>query len=192
MNRGIALLCAMTALPVIACSGDNSGPLVYTDPPDRGALRLVRNPAATSRHMKLDLVVGDSALTGYSVGFDLPLDVTKVTLGPFSPGAALDPGADPVAAAATIATGGPLAGMLVVGQSQKASGTGAVAVDTTLRPGTLLFTIELDVTLPLVEGAVFDGTARDFVLPSGGLRDRLGLTVVTPGEVQIGKLEVRR
>ncbi|HET7505632.1 MAG TPA: hypothetical protein VFK02_31650 [Kofleriaceae bacterium] len=192
MSRWTARLCAIAVLPVIACSGGRSGPLVYTDPPDRGALRLVRNDAATARHMLLDLVVGDAALTGYSVGFDLPLDATKVTLGTFSPGTALDPGAEPIAAAATIATEGPLAGMLVVGQSQKAGGAGAVAGDTTLGPGTLLFTIELDVTLPLVEGVVFDGTAKDFVLPSGGLRDRLGLTVVTPGEVQIGRLEVQR
>ena len=35
-------------------------------------------------------------LTGYSVGFDLPLDDTKVTLGAFTPGTALDPGSAPV------------------------------------------------------------------------------------------------
>ena len=37
-------------------------------------------------------------------------------------------------------------------------------------------------------GIVFDGTKAGFVLPSGGLRNRAGLTVVDPSGVAIGKL----
>jgi hypothetical protein len=38
---------------------------------------------------------------------------------------------------------------------------------------------------------VFDGTADDFVLPSGGMRSRAGTTVVAADEVAIGTLELR-
>jgi hypothetical protein len=175
-------------LGLAACGSD--GPLIYSDPSPGGALRLVENPKATPKAMKLDLVVGDAALTGYSTGFDLPLDATKVTLGTFTPGTALDPGSAPAAAAAIIPTQGPLAGTLVTAQSQKASGAGAVATDTVLAPKTVLYTIELDVVEPLKAGVVFDGTAKAFVLASGGLRDKAGLTVVDPSQVKIGKLEV--
>jgi hypothetical protein len=40
------------------------------------------------------------------------------------------------------------------------------------------------------DGVVFDGTAADFHLPSGGMRDRSGTTVVEATDVAIGKLEV--
>jgi len=142
--------------------------------------------------VKLDLVVGDTALTGYSVGFDLPLDDTRVVLGGLTPLTALDPGTDPVAAKATLPQKGPLAHMLVVGLSQKADGTGAVATDTELKPGAKLLTIELDLVQNAEKGVVFDGTASGFVLPSGGLRDRAGNAVVAPADVAIGKLEVKR
>ena len=39
-------------------------------------------------------------------------------------------------------------------------------------------------------GIIFDGTDPAFVLPSGGLRDRAGNTVVAPADVAIGRLEV--
>src|SRR5262245_55097795 len=173
-------------------AGDTGGPLalVYTDPPG-GALRLVKNAGATGTAMVLDLVVGDAPLTGYSTGFDLPLDTSKVTLGAFTPRSALDPGSAPRAAAAVIATQGPLRGMLVVGQSQKATGTGAVPTDTVLAPNTVLFSVELDLVQPRLGGVVFDGTASGVRLPSGGLRSKAGLTIVDSPQVKIGKLEVR-
>jgi hypothetical protein len=186
----VSRLISMCTLVIAAAACGSDGPLVYSDPPSGGALRLVKNPKATPKAMKLDLIVGDAALTGYSTGFDLPLDAKKVTLGTFTPGTALAPGSAPVAAAATIATEGPLAGVLVTGQSQKAAGAGAVPADTILAPNTVLYTIELDVVEPLVGGVVFDGTAKSFVLPSGGLRNKAGLTVVDPSQVKIGKLEV--
>jgi hypothetical protein len=191
MNRLVSL-CAL-AIATSACGGGTDAPapgLGYTDPPAGGALRLVKNPKATPKAMMLDLVVGDAALTGFSTGFDLPLDTTKVTLGLFTPGTVLSPGTAPVAAAATMPSQGALAGTLVIGLTQKASGTGAIATDTALPPKTVLFTVELDAVQPFAAGVVFDGTAAGFALPSGGLRNKAGMTVVDASAVKIGKLEV--
>jgi hypothetical protein len=185
MNRLISL-CALAA----AASACGDPELAYTDPTG-GALRLIRNPTSNAKAMVLDFVVGGAALTGYSTGFDLPLDTTVVTLGPSTPGTVLSPGSAPVAASATMPGEGPMHGMLVVGLSQKATGTGAVATDTALPPGTVLYTIELDAVEPRHDGVVFDGTARGFVLPSGGLRNKAGMTVVDASQVKIGKLELR-
>jgi hypothetical protein len=171
-------------------AGTVASHLVYTDPVG-GALRLVTSSRATPTAMVLDFVVGSASITGYSTGFDLPLAPGKVTLGPFTPGSALSPGMAPSAAAAVISDQGPLRGMLVVGQSQKAGGTGAVATDTMLPPGAVLFTIELDFAASALTGTVFDGTAAGFQLPSGGLRNKLGTTIVDPSQVRIGKLEAR-
>ena len=124
MNRLISL-CALAA----ATSACGDPELAYTDPAG-GALRLVKNSRSTTKAMVLDFVVGDAALTGYSTGFDLPLDTTRVTLGPATPGTVLNPGSAPVAASATMPDEGPLHGMLVVGLSQKVTGAGAVATDT--------------------------------------------------------------
>ncbi|HEY1558699.1 MAG TPA: hypothetical protein VGF94_27945 [Kofleriaceae bacterium] len=180
-------------LLVCAACGSSGphGPLVYTNPtPTSGALELVKDRTATSKAMVLDLIVGKTAVTGYSTGFNLPIDTTKVTLGAFTPGGALSPGSLPMAAHAVLPTSGPLAGDLVIAQSQKAAGAGAVTTDTMLAPGTVLFTIELDYTADAPDGVVFDGTAPGFALPSGGLLDRTGNSVVAPADVAIGKLEV--
>lgn len=189
MNRWISLCALAAAAP--ACGDSPPSALSYTDPPAGGALRLVKNPASTAKAIVLDLVVGDAALTGYSTGFDLPLDATRVTLGPFTPGHALDPGSAPVAAGAKLPGQGPLRGVLVVGLSQKAAGTGAVATDTALPPGAVLLTVGLDAVEPLQGGVVFDGTAPGFALRSGGLRNKAGMAVVDASQVKIGKLELR-
>ncbi len=188
MNRWIFLCVLAAAAP--ACGNDGPPGLDYTDPPAGGALRLVKNAKSTPKAMVLDLVVGDAALTGYATGLDLQLDTTKVTLGPFTPGTGLDPGSAPAATSAVMPGQGPLRGMLVVGLSQKADGTGAVATDTALPPKTVLFTVELDAVQPFQGGVVFDGTAKGFVLPSGGLRNKAGATVVDASQVKIGKLVV--
>jgi hypothetical protein len=165
------------------------GSLAYTNP-TTGTLQLVKDKTATPTSMVLDLIVGTMAVTGYSTGFDLPLDMTKVSLGSFTPGTALSPGSSPSAARAALPTTGPLTGNLVVAQSQKAAGTGAVTTDTTLPPGTVLFTVELNYIAGAADGVVFDGTAPAFALPSGGLLDRAGDSVVGPANIGIGKLEV--
>ena len=82
---------AILGLFLVAACGDNlASPLDYTNP-DGGKLRLVRDPLASTKYVILDLVVGAQPLTGYSVGFDLPFDDTKVTFTAFTPGKALDP-----------------------------------------------------------------------------------------------------
>jgi len=187
-----SLFLAATAALAWGGCGDNleaPPPIVYTDP-GAGKLRLIKDEQTTRTEIVLDLVVGDAPLTGYSAGFDLPLDASKVGFGGFTPGTALPAGTAPIAAMGTIPRTGPMKDMLVTGQSQKASGDGAVTTDTTLAPGAVLYTIRLDLLDGASIGVVFDGTASDFVLPSGGLRDRAGNAVVDAKDVAIGKLEV--
>lgn len=187
MTRTLVLL-AMLA----ACGDNNGGPITYANPHAGGKLRLVTSATqpASNTEVILDLVVGDEPLTGYSVGFNLPLDHTRVRLAGFVPGTALDPGVSPAAALARQPVDGPLADMLVTGLSQKASGDGAVATDAALAPKAVLYTIHLQLVGGGSDGVIFDGTAPDFHLPSGGLRDRAGTTVVDAIDVAIGKLEV--
>jgi hypothetical protein len=185
-----SFLSGVVLVAAIAGCGNPPPGLVYTNP-TTGALLLVKDKTATRTDMVLDLVVGSAPLTGYATGLDLPLAPTKVTFGSFTPGTALSPGSSPTAANAAIPTTGPLADNLVVAQSQKASGTGAVATDTMLPPGAVLFTVELDY-VEGADGVVFDGLGSAFVLPSGGLLDRAGDAVVTPAQVGIGKLEAEK
>jgi hypothetical protein len=189
--------CVALSLAIGCSGGCGSDPppmglqLVYTDPAT-GPLRLIHDPASTSAQaVVLAYVVGGQALSGYAAGFNLPLDATKVVLGSFTPGIGLDPGQPPLAAQAAIPKQGPLAGMLITAQSQKASGAGAVVGDTTLASGTVLYTVRLELRDGATAGVVFDGTAAGFVLPSGGLRNQAGTAVVEANQVGVGKLEVR-
>ena len=176
-------------LALAACGDNQPAPLTYKNPPAGGKLRLVENAATTPDSVVLDLVVGTDPLTGYSVGFDLPADDARVKLGTFTPGKALDPGPAPLAAMAALPSAGPLAHTLVTAQSEKAT---AHDTDATLAPGTVVYTITLDLVPHAPGGVVFDGTAAGFVLPSGGMRDRTGNAVVEPADVAIGKLVVNR
>jgi hypothetical protein len=180
----------LVALVCGAC-GDNSKPFTYTDPVG-GKLRLIQSTALppTETAVVLELVVGSQPLTGYSVGFDLALDDTQVKVDSFTPGTALSAGTAPVAAMGVVSSTGPLAHHLVTGQSQKASGAGAIPLDTVLPAGASLYSFQLGFIGG--GGVVFDGTAPGFVLTSGGLRDRVGNTVVDVQDVAIGKLEVNR
>ena len=190
MRSSIFLSVAVT-LAFAACGDNVRPPIDYTNPPKGGALRLVKNNhETTADEIVLDLVVGDAALTGYSVGFDLPIPGQQVRLSIFVAGHALDGGTAPVAARGLLPVSGPLANMLVTAQSQKASGEGAIATDTMLPPGSVLYTIHLVKAGGAPVGVVFDGTAADFVLPSGGMRNRAGATVVESKDVSIGKLEI--
>ena len=169
--------------------------LSYTEPPPGGKLRLVRHPASTPSSIVLALQVAPGAsISAYSVGFNLPLDANRVSLDratPIIPGTVLDPGRSPAAAMAVLPPSGPLKGTLVSGQSQKASGIGAVTTDTLLPAGTVLYSLKLNVLPTAAPGVVFDGTAAGFVLPSAGARDRLGQTVIEAGEVVVGQLVVK-
>ncbi len=200
MNRALWISALALAAALAGC-GDNitstdpgsaeDGPdaiLVYTDPAG-GKLRLVNHPGAKAgATIVLDFVVGAAPQTGYSTGFDLPLPVPmEVTA--FTPGTALNPG-EPAAARAVVPTSGPLAQNLVTAQSQKANGAGAVTTDTTLAPGTVLYTVTLKLDAAIRPSVIFDGTAAGFALPSGGLRDKSGNTVVDAKDVAIGKLEL--
>jgi hypothetical protein len=183
--------CAALLLIVAAACGDNTpGDLEYTNPTrDDAKLRLIQT-VQTEHELTLALVVGKQPLTGYSAGFNLPLDHKLVTLVEFTPGKALDPGSAPAAAQAIHPKEGPLANMLVAAISQKSLGTGAIETDTTLAPNATLLTIRLSKTPNATAGVVFDGTDAAFLLPSGGMRDRSGTTVVEATEVAVGKLEV--
>ena len=75
-----------------------------------GKLRLVKNAASTPTLLVLDLVA-EVALTGYSVGFNLPADSTRLKLAAtngFTPGTALPAGTSPIAAAAMLPSAGPM------------------------------------------------------------------------------------
>jgi hypothetical protein len=177
--------------PVVFTSQHGPFKLVYTDPTG-GKLRLVKNSASTATEAVLDLVVGSDAQTGYTAGFDLPLDDSKVKLNGMTPGTALNAGSAPAAAKAVLPASGPLKGVLVAGQSQKASGTGAVAGDTALAAGAVLFSVKLDLLDNAAPGVVFDGSASGFTLKSGGLLGKTGNAVVAPTDVKMGKLEVQQ
>lgn len=185
-----SLVILVTILAAAACGDNEDGKLVYSNPPSgTGKLRLVK-VGATKNDVTLALVVGQEPLTGYSAGFNLPVGHGLVRLAEFTPGKALDPGSSPPAAHAAQPINGPLADNLVTAISQKATGTGAVETDTTLPPNTVLYTVRLTAASTEADGVVFDGTAADFHLPSGGMRDRSGTTVVEATDVAIGKLEV--
>lgn len=188
--RSLLLLTMLVA----ACGDNQDAPLHYSNPDAGGKLRLVKNKTlvTTDTEVALDLVVGDKPLTGYSVGFNLSVGHRLVSLAELIPGSALDPGTSPPAAQGAVPLIGPLADTLVTGLSQKANGPGAVMTDTTLAPNSVLYTIKLQMVPSAADGVVFDGGAADFHLPSGGMRDRGGTTVVEANEVAIGKLEINR
>jgi hypothetical protein len=160
--------------------------LVYADP-SSGKIRLVRNPASTNTLLVLDLVAAQD-ITGYGVGFNLPVNPLAVRLNALVPGSALSPGSNPAAVKAALPGSGPMRGILVSGQSQKASGTGAVATDTLVPAGSVLYTLRLDLT-SAAPGVVFDGAALSPAF-NAAMRDKLGNDVVRRGEFGIGRLEV--
>ena len=160
--------------------------LVYTDPTS-GKIRLMRNAASTDTLLVLDLVTAQS-VTGYGVGFNLPVNPSAVRLNSMVPGTVLSPGSNPAAVKAVLPSTGPMQGILVSGQSQKASGAGAVATDTLVPAGTVLYTLRIDLA-SAVPGVVFDSAVLSPAF-NAAMRDKLGNDVVRRSEFGIGGLEV--
>jgi hypothetical protein len=186
----------LIALLLVAVAGGGCGParastLEYRDPPAGGRLRLVGHPGSPGSQVVLDLVVA-VAVTAYSAGFDLPVDVSRVELAasPLVIGSALDPGAPPRAAAVALPSDGPLAGTLVSAVSQKAAGAGAVVQDVALVPGAWLYSLVLVLAPGATPGTVFDGAKLDERF-DGGIRDRDGNDQVGPAGLAIGVLTAR-
>lgn len=165
--------------------------LVYTDPAPGKKIRLVKNPSSTGSTMILDLVA-NAALTGYSVGMNLPLDTGRVQLDavPMVTGTALLPGSSPAAAAAVIRGSGPLSGVLASGQSQKAAGAGAIPTDSSVAVGQVFYSVRLDLRGTATVGTVFDGAALGAAF-AAAMRDRAGNDTVLASEFAIGRLEVQ-
>jgi hypothetical protein len=192
-NTFTASAVGVTGSPPSFTAARRAFKLAYTNPTG-GKLQLVKNAASTDSSVILDLVVAQGqTVTGYSAGFNLPVDVSRVQLDAtagMTPGSALNPGTNPVAALASLPLSGPLAGVLVSAQSQKAAGTGAVSSDTTLAAGTLLYSLKLNLVPTGFTGVAFDGTDPAFKLPSGGVRNRIGIQPINSTDIGIGKLEI--
>lgn len=164
--------------------------LSYANPPaGQGAIRLeYAGPGPQPDSMKLELVAAQD-LSGFTVGCDLPLQGTRVSLLDFTPGAALPPGQNPAAAKAVISGSGPLAGMLVVAQSQKRAGDGAVPGDSPIAAGSVLFSFTLVANAGAAPGLILDGQAPDFAL-TAGLLDHGGTEIVGASGFAVGRLEL--
>jgi hypothetical protein len=167
--------------------------LTYVDPAfGSKKLALVRNPASTDSIVVLDLVALVD-LTGYSVGFNLPLDGSKVQASPalMTPGTALNPGTGVLAAAAALPSAGPLQGVLTSAQSQKAAGAGAVASDTLVPAGSVLYTLRLNTHPAAGGGVVFDGSSiASNPKFRAAFRDRQGNDVAGAADLAVGQLAV--
>ncbi|NMO14351.1 hypothetical protein HPC49_02580 [Pyxidicoccus fallax] len=165
--------------------------LVYVEPEPGGRIALVSNPASTQTTVVLDVVTLED-LTGYAVGMNLPLDASRVQAGGslMIPGAVLSPGVNPVAAYGQLPASGPLASVLTTGLSQKAAGEGAVATDTAIPAGSVLYSVQLALRPGADSGVVFDGTALGPKFQAL-LRDRLGNDVVGRAGFAVGRLEVQ-
>src|SRR5262249_33087774 len=149
-----------------------TGPsMTYTDPPAGRKIRLVRNAASTATTVVLDLVAA-VPLTGFQVGFNLPLDTTRVQANATlqTPGTALPAGSPPIAAKAVIPAAGPLTNVLVSGQSQKAAGAGAVPANSSVPAGVVFYQLRLDLKAGATAGTVFDGAALGAQF-AGNMRD---------------------
>jgi hypothetical protein len=125
---------------------------------------------------------------------DLPVDTTRIVPASFvfTPGTVFPPGSAPSVPtyASKLPGSGPLAGVLVTGQSQRPTGTGAVAGNTAVTAGQVFYTLKLNMTAVPNFGVVFDG-ANPGPRFRAAVRDRTGTEVVAPSEFGIGKLEVR-
>ena len=164
--------------------------LYYEDPPDGGKIRLVKDAASTATTVVLKLVAGQS-LSGYSVGLNLPLDVSKVrpSAAFFISGDAINIGSPPTAFSAALPSSGPLRGVLTTVSSQKAGGAGAVASDASISVGQTFYTIRMDVVPGATPGPVFNGAALGGKF-SAALINKAGDDTVRQTEFAIGRLDL--
>lgn len=164
--------------------------LVYTDPPEGGTIRVVRNAASTDSVVVLDVVAAE-AFTGYAVGFTLPADPRTVVAGSplISNVGGLNPGTSPAAFGAALPTTGRMAGFLTAGISQKASGAGAVTTDTAVAAGTVLFTLRLEMAQSPLFKEAFDGATLGHRFEAA-IRNRAGDDVVPGLNFRFGRLAV--
>jgi hypothetical protein len=168
--------------------------LTYTNPTAPAKVLLVRDDAGSTDTTVVLKLVAAASFSGYSIGMDLPLDASRLDRSSlvFTPGTAFPPGQPPSVAAygASLPSSGPLANVLVTGQSQRPTGTGATASDTAVAAGAVFYTIKLNMTAVPSFGLVFDG-ANLGPRFRAAVRDRQGTEVVAASEFAIGKLEVR-
>lgn len=164
--------------------------LSYGDPPaGQGPVRLeLVGPGSVAGSLTLRLVAAQP-LSGFTVGFDLPLHGAPLALIDFTPGTALPPGSNPIAARGLIPTSGPLAGQLVTAQSQKRSGAGAVPGDAAIAAGSVFYTLTLVPGATATPGVIFDGASVDSRVQAG-LLSLAGTEVVGPTGFALGRLEL--
>ena len=166
-----------------------AGPAYYYVPPTSGKIRLIPNIATSTPTLAALDLVAMVDLSGYFVGFNVAVDGSKLAPNAslITKGDALDPGSNPPAIAASIATMGPLAGALATGLSQKASGNGAVPADATIATGKRFYTLALPLKSGVAAGTLMDGTVAKNVIRAG-LRNKAGIEIVGVADFGIGKL----
>ncbi len=182
-----------TANTVVTALASESPQLVYTDPPPGGKIRLVKDAQRSTPSALALKLVANANLTGYFVGFNLPVASGKVQLGSPAISAerdALNPGQSPQALGAVIPTAGLLANVLVTGMSQKAAGAGAVPNDAQISSGQVFYTIWLRPSGNAAPGVVFSGNALGNRFRAA-LRDKLGNEVASQSDFAIGTLAIQ-
>jgi hypothetical protein len=181
----MAAAVTVTAVPV------GTPQLSYTDPPSGGKIRLIKDAASNGSLLVLKLV-SNAALTGYSVGFNIPLAPGKVQLdgpGIVVSNEALNAGSAPQAVGATIPASGPMTNILATGMSQKAAGAGAAPNDASITSGKTFYIVRLSMAPGATAGVVFNGSSLGNTFRAS-LRDKVGNETVSQGDFAIGTLSI--
>jgi hypothetical protein len=160
--------------------------LVYTPAGANGqSVSLNLNATSNAGVVVLDLVA-TTAITGYSVGMNIPADGSRVGVAGIAKGTALDPGRAPAAMAVALPSAGPLTNVLTSGLSQKLGGSGSVNTDATISGGQVLYTLSL-VPTSVSPGVIFDGS-QNF---RAAIRNLAGDELLSQADFAVGKLELQ-
>jgi hypothetical protein len=160
--------------------------LVYTPAGSNGQpVSLNLNATSNAGLVVLDLVA-TTAITGYSVGMNIPADGSRVGIAGIAKGTALDPGRAPAAIAVALPSAGPLTNVLTSGLSQKLGGAGAVTSDASISGGQVLYTLSLNPT-SVSPGVIFDGS-QNF---RAAIRNLAGDELLSQADFAVGKLELQ-